>query len=222
MKVTTDACLFGAWMSRELSHLNHEITNALDIGSGTGLLSLMLAQQHSCHIDAIEIDQSAYEQSVMNIKESLWAHRLNVRHISMHSFVPVKTYDFIFSNPPFYERDLRSPDGRKNHAMHDTGLSVSDIIEFMDIHLASDGVAALLMPARRKEDVLRILTEKSFKICKITSVCNSMNHPELRIMFFFSKNKTASVCHEKILIKSDNGEYSSEFKELLKTYYLYF
>src|SRR5437016_546981 len=118
LKVSTDSCIFGAWVaekSRELRFVDpstgsgRTIPAALDIGAGTGLLMLMLAQQWNGAIDGIEIDKSAYEQALENIQASPWGNRLHLFNGDITSFALPGVYDLIISNPPFYEGDLISP-----------------------------------------------------------------------------------------------------------------
>ena len=100
MKVCTDACLFGAWIASEIA--GNKIKSVLDIGAGTGLLSLMIAQGSDAHIDAVEIDNEAFLQAVENFKSSPWKDRLYARHCAIQVYDPGHRYDLIVSNPPFY------------------------------------------------------------------------------------------------------------------------
>src|SRR5947208_1018891 len=110
MKVCTDACIFGAWMARK----NLSAKNILDIGSGTGLLILMLAQQHNIRIEGIEIDGQCFRQLKQNIEQSKWANRITVHHGDVRNFVANVKFDFIISNPPFHENNLTTPSHTSN------------------------------------------------------------------------------------------------------------
>ena len=112
MKVCTDACMLGAWTAGKLG--GSGINNILDIGCGTGLLSLMLSQKINASIDAVEIDADAAKQAGENISASPWAANIRVIHTSLQEFMPKKKYDLIICNPPFYENDLRSEHENKN------------------------------------------------------------------------------------------------------------
>ena len=105
MKVTTDSCLFGAWMARELQQLSG-IQDIWDIGTGSGLLSLMVAQKNNVVIDAIEIDPAAAAQASENSSASPWSENIRIIHEDVRTADPGKKYDVIISNPPFYEREL--------------------------------------------------------------------------------------------------------------------
>ena len=131
MKICTDACLFGAWLAAK----NDNGLKMLDIGSGTGLLSLMLAQKTTAAIDAVEIDEAAYTQTVENFAVSPWKDRLQVFHRSIQEYTAAfireasTPYDLIFSNPPFFENHLKSSDPKRNLALHRETLNVADILD---------------------------------------------------------------------------------------------
>ena len=110
MKVCTDACIFGAWAAGKLKESSISVRHILDIGCGTGLLSLMLAQNTNADIDAVEINTDAASQAKENILQSPGINKIKVINASILEFVPEKNYDFIICNPPFYEDDLKSPD----------------------------------------------------------------------------------------------------------------
>ncbi|HEX5652644.1 MAG TPA: methyltransferase, partial [Chitinophagaceae bacterium] len=112
MKVTTDACLFGAWVTEQILNADKltpitEARKILDIGTGSGLLALMLAQQTAHSIDALEIDQQAFEQARENIQASSWPDSIAMIHADARTFQPEFHYDIIISNPPFYEKELK-------------------------------------------------------------------------------------------------------------------
>jgi tRNA1Val (adenine37-N6)-methyltransferase len=123
MKVTTDACLFGAWVAKEVGGQKSEVETILDIGTGTGLLSLMLAQKTNATIDSVEIDEAAAEQAQENANASLWKDRIFVMpgDAKDMAYTFCKNFDIIISNPPFYENELTSSDHQKNLAHHHRG-----------------------------------------------------------------------------------------------------
>src|SRR5690242_4780052 len=116
MKVCTDASLFGAWLASKLENSLLKRESILDIGTGTGLLSLMLAQSTSSLIDALEIDNDAFEQAKENVEASDWKHRIQLFHKDARIFQPIKKYDLVISNPPFFEKDLTSLEEKKNRS----------------------------------------------------------------------------------------------------------
>ena len=157
MKVTTDACLFGAWCAREIQKslvqlIKRDVPGPgvqkkltlLDIGTGTGLLSLMIAQKNKILIDAVEIEKEAAEQAEKNAAASPWVNQLEVFHQDIISFKNDQ-YDFIVSNPPFYENELASPQQKKNIAHHSHLLTTAQLTEQIKYKLAPNGIFFLFV-----------------------------------------------------------------------------
>src|SRR4051812_5902465 len=144
MKVCTDACLFGAWISEEVKSKNSKVKSVLDIGTGTGLLSLMFAQKNlQSIIDAVEIDEAAAQQARENFEASPWKERLQIYSTSIKLFISEKKYDLIISNPPFFENDLKSDDSKRNLALHSSQLSLEELLDAITKHLKEDGLFAV-------------------------------------------------------------------------------
>lgn len=219
MKVTTDACLFGALVAEKIRKSTFKINTVLDIGTGTGLLSLMLAQKTNAKIDAVEIDQAAAEQARQNFLSSSWKERLTVLQGDVLEFVPSEQYDLVISNPPFYESDLRSPDKRKNSAKHDDTLTMAELITFAEKQLSDEGWLALLIPFHRTGEVIELAAESGLYPISITTAFQTPRHQAFRSILIFSRNKRP-VKETDLLIKDETGDYSERFKELLGDYYL--
>jgi tRNA1Val (adenine37-N6)-methyltransferase len=220
MKVCTDSCLFGAWMAEWLE-TRHDIKNMLDIGAGTGLLSLMLAQQGECKIDAIEIDSEAASQAKQNVDQSDFFGNVNVIHVSLQAYLPKEKYDFIFSNPPFFENDLKSMHAGKNAAKHDTQMNLNELFEFYSSCLTEDGFGAILMPFHRKQQTINILNENGLHLHQWVDVRQTNDHGYFRSILLFSKSRADETQTEEISIKNELGRYSDRFIYLLKDYYLH-
>lgn len=218
MKVCTDACLFGAWGAKKLQENKFQGTRLLDIGTGTGLLALMLAQQFSGDIDAIEIDAAAAQQATENVNASPWNKRIQVHHMPL-SDLNKAGYHFIISNPPFYEQDLKSSHEQRNLALHDTGLTIEELWKHVSKTIHPDGLFAVLLPYHRFEDCLRYATGHAFFLHEKVLVHQTEKHAPFRVMLLFGREKMEPVNHS-ILIKKE-GAYSVEFVDLLKDYYLY-
>jgi tRNA1Val (adenine37-N6)-methyltransferase len=152
MKVCTDACLFGAWVADKLNKKEINPKKIFDIGCGTGLLSLMLAQKTSVNIDAIEIDAEAFLQATENVAISPWKDRVNIFHGPLNQFAVHEKYDFIICNPPFYENQLKSDNEGRNAAMHSTTLSFLELTNAIKNNLSNTGQAAVLIPFTRVAD----------------------------------------------------------------------
>ena len=221
MKVCTDACLFGGWMGEAINNYKNKIHNSLDIGCGTGLLSLMLAQNCNTFIDAIEIDKDAAEQAKENTSATPWRDSIKIHNESLQAFIPEKKYDFIFSNPPFYEADLKSVDAAKNAAKHDSTLTLNELIEFISMHLNETGLAAILLPYHRSIYFEELLASHSMNIVEKVSVKQSPKHNHFRSMFLFSKSNANQTIIKELTIHDEERNYTDDFKTLLKDYYLH-
>jgi tRNA1Val (adenine37-N6)-methyltransferase len=218
MKVCTDACLFGAYMASELPLL--PVNTILDIGAGTGLLSLMLAQKTKALIDAVEIDNAAFEQAKENIATSSWKEKINIYHADIFKFKTGKTYDHIISNPPFFEDDLRSNDEQKNLAKHDSSLTLDKLIKTIDQLLDADGSFSILLPFHRTIYFEEATVKLNFHPAKKILVKQTPIHNYFRSICIFSRKPGTSI-QKEIIIKNETGNYSEGFINLLKDYYLY-
>jgi tRNA1Val (adenine37-N6)-methyltransferase len=222
MKVTTDACLFGAWTGNELKNKNAKSKSVLDIGTGTGLLPMMIAQQNeSLSIDAIEIDKEAFEQAGENVNFTKWQTSINILHGDARNFSFTKKYDAIISNPPFYENELNSDNAKKNTAHHSSELSFNDLMILINNYLAPSGCFYLLLPFKREKEIKQLLKKHELFISKEVCVRQSTKHDFFRIMIAGTKNKDNETGKEEISIRDDKEEYTDQFIRLLKEYYLY-
>ena len=219
MKVCTDACLFGAWVADRIRVSSHSPAHILDIGTGTGLLSLMLAQVSDAHIDAIEIDAGAAADARENFQSSPWHERLHLVEAAVETFKSDHTYDLIISNPPFYEQDLRSPDHAVNAARHDSTLTLDVLADCIDRLLAPAGLIAILLPYTREAAWLDIMQQHSFSPVNITRVRQTPRHGYFRSMFILQRGDVEVETNE-IIIRQELNQYSPEFSRLLDPYYL--
>jgi len=226
MKVTTDSCLFGAWVAEEVRSktpiaIGSEVRSILDIGSGTGLLSLMLAQKNNSHIYAIEIDDDAFRQASENIAASPWKERINIFHGDIKDFSPPAKYDIIISNPPFYENEWQSANSNRNTAHHSSKLLMEDLLNIISAILKPGGRFYLLLPYKRHEEIMELLSQKKISVTQKILVRQSGEHGFFRLMTEGGFEKSANTITSEIAIKNKNNEYSEEFTTLLKDYYLY-
>ncbi len=224
MKVCTDACIFGAWVADKIKNEALPIKNVLDIGTGTGLLSLMVAQKNATAIiDAVEIDKDAAQQAKENFETSPWKERLTIYNTSIQEFnLSNHTYyDIIISNPPFFENDLKSNDAKRNIALHSKNLNMEELFQYASYHTNDKGFFAILVPHHRCNHVEQIAANTMFYLNQKVVVKQTANHNYFRSMLFFSKQKT-TFNTSKITIHNENRVYSPNFIELLKDYYLNF
>jgi tRNA1Val (adenine37-N6)-methyltransferase len=235
MKVCTDACLFGAWVAKQPSlETAHSI---VDIGTGTGLLSLILAQvthKNNTKITAVEIESQAAAEASSNFSISKWSDRLNLVNDSIQDYTAnlmaaadeKKLFDIIITNPPFYAGDLKSPDKNKNKAAHSTELSWTSLVENSSSLLKEEGHFFVLVPTLRAYSMQKLAEANHLYLAEEVLVYNDAKHLPFRSFLHFQKNsntpdKGNSVLRNKIVIKNADNTYSTAFTELLKDYYLH-
>lgn len=220
LKVSTDSCLFGAWIADKVESEKLKVESALDIGAGSGLLMLMLAQKCDTKIDGIEIDQPSYEQAKENTESSIWKERLQLFHADAKQFSFSKNYDLILSNPPFYEGDLKSDVAHRNVAMHDAGLKLNELLKVVDANLTDDGMFTVLLPYQRAAYMVALAETSNLYLQLHVQVKQTVEHGFFRSMLLFSRTKTKPIV-EELAIKDESNQYTNEFIGLLKDYYLY-
>ena len=221
MKVCTDACLFGAWTTSNIIIKELPSSNILDIGAGTGLLSLMLAQQlKKSIIRAVEVDTAAVRQASENFAASPWRDQLKVFNTSIQSFSPAQQYDFIITNPPFFQNNLASPNAQRNVALHGHQLSLEELVAAIQMHLSAKGHFAVLLPYHRTPLFETLALSVGFYLHQKTLVQQTSTHSFFRSMLLFGREQ--KTCEQMtIIIKDVRGDYTDAFVSLLKDYYLY-
>ena len=229
MKVTTDACLFGAWVAEEVRSrdpiaIGSGVRSSLDIGTGTGLLSLMLAQKNpKVEIIAVEIDEGARKQAKENINSSPWKNRVDVFEGDVKDQNFPEKFDLIISNPPFYQNEIRSETDSKNTAHHSENLTLKELLEIIKNNLSKTGSFFLLFPYKRNEEIKKLLKDHELSISKILFVRQSVKHDYFRIMLKgkLSDQENMETEFNEMSIWDDSQQYTDEFKQLLKDYYLH-
>jgi tRNA1Val (adenine37-N6)-methyltransferase len=222
MKVCTDACLFGAWAAADPTL--QTAGQILDIGAGTGLLSLMLAQQTTARITAIEIEEGAYQQTKSNFELSSWKNRMEVVHSSIQDYASRQqdaVFDCIITNPPFYEGDLQSPNISKNLASHSIALPWDALAKAAGQLLKTNGAWFVLVPTLRAYTMQKLASNYGMQLAQEFLMYNDAKHLPIRAMLKFVKQTEAAVERSKIIIKNADQSYSPAFTSLLKDYYLH-
>jgi len=224
MKVCTDACLFGAWAIQK--EALQKAGSVLDIGTGTGLLSLMVAQKNDHGtITAVEIEPNAAKEAHSNFTLSPWKQQLNVINSSIQDFALTKVqFDCIISNPPFFETDLPSPDTNKNLAAHSVALPWEEFAQVVSRLLSIDGFFFVIIPSLRAYTMQKNMEANGLQLIEETTVYNKEKQLPFRTFLLFKKEseKSTSIIRNTIFIKEPNNEYTDLFKSLLKDYYLQF
>lgn len=218
MKVGTDSVLLGAWCP-----LDNKPHTVLDIGAGTGILSLMLAQRSDAYqIDAIEIDENAYEQCVSNFENSPWADRLFCFHAGLDEFVdePEDEYDIIISNPPFYSEDYKTADAQRDLARFQEAMPFEDLVEAADLLLSENGIFAVIIPFKEEERFMDLCAEVELFPIKVTRVKGSPTTPIVRSLLAFKRYELSVLEADELVVEITRHEYTDEYIELTKDFYL--
>jgi tRNA1Val (adenine37-N6)-methyltransferase len=215
MKVGTDGVLLGAWVKTD------GVNKILDIGTGTGLIALMLAQRSMATIDALEIDPVAAKQAAENVKNSPWNNRIHVICGSFQNFSKENhKYDLIVCNPPFFRNSLRAPDLQRTIARHNDNLMIGELINGVKKILAPEGKFFIIWPYSDYNLVEKVSSGSGLYANKIVRILPSPGKSIKRVMVEFSFVNLYP--EESILVIEKNGRhsYSEEYINLTKEYYL--
>ncbi|MCX6232482.1 MAG: methyltransferase [Bacteroidetes bacterium] len=217
MKVGTDAVLLGAW-----SNINN-VNNILDIGTGSGIIALMLAQRSDALIDAIEIDESSARQAIDNFSLSPWKERMRVLQTSFlkYSTTCTKKYDLFVSNPPYFHNSLKSQESNRNLARHNDELPFEDLVSGIAGLLNESGKACIILPVN-ESNTLKETALKHGLYCNFqTEVVSKAGHRPNRLLMEFSKQKRETIISSICIMNADLN-YTEDFKSLTKDFYLDF
>lgn len=218
MKIGTDGVLLGAWCPIE-----NNPNTILDIGSGTGILSLMLAQRTNAEqIDAIEIEENAYEQSVENFENSPWSDRLFCFHAELNEFIdePEDEYDLIISNPPFYSENFKSENPERDLARFEDAMPFEDLVEAADLLLSENGIFAVIIPFKEEERFFKLCEDVDLFPIKVTRIRGNSKTPIIRSLLAFKRFELPVLIADEITIEINRHEYTEEYIELTKDFYL--
>tara|TARA_B110000003_G_scaffold259334_1_gene279217 strand:+ start:1242 stop:1910 length:669 start_codon:yes stop_codon:yes gene_type:complete len=220
MKVGTDGVLLGAWCSLKTSP-----NKILDIGSGTGLIALMMAQRsNAMTIDAVEIDGNAYEQTIENFEKSDWRDRLFCYHSSFQDFVfelkeDDEKYDLIVSNPPFYTDAFQTNDSARNKARFLSALPFQKLLSGAADLLSSSGRLAVIIPCKEEINFISIASKFQLFLVRICRVKGSHTSDEKRSLLEFSF-KEKKIEKQTLVIETSRHQYTKQYIDLVKDFYL--
>ncbi len=218
MKVGTDGVLLGAW-----AEVN-SCRTILDVGTGTGLIALMLAQRSNARIDAIEIDQDAFLQAKDNVASSPFDDRIHIYNKAFDDFVKfgtLHTYDLIVSNPPYFIRSLVSTDNKRNAARHSDSLSFYNIVNQGRKLLTPDGRIALILPYDQLKELTTHIKQNQMHLVRQTTIYSRPNTLPKRFLIEISF-KTADVfISDDLIIEQSRHVYTDPYRDLTKNFYLF-
>ena len=219
MKVGTDAVLLGAWVK------TYGVRRVLDIGTGTGVIALMLAQKSGAEIEAIDIDAEAAEEAAFNVSQSPWKERVHVMHQSLQEFQnsTEHRYELIVSNPPYFVDSLPAGDAPRTAARHAVYLPYEELIRGAAQLLSKEGKFCVILPAKEGIAFQELAGRYGLFITRLTKVKTTPDKPEKRLLMQFSATAKAQVSESTLIIEQDGRhKYTDEYKELTKDYYLNF
>jgi tRNA1Val (adenine37-N6)-methyltransferase len=215
MKVTTDACLQGAW-----TPIIPEVKRVLDAGTGTGLLSLMIRQRAvDAKIDALEIDEEAYKLAWQNINATTFAGSIQVIHGDVRTLLETLTYDLIICNPPFFDKSLLGPNNKRNAVRHTLTFSYTDICNMICKHLSFNGYASVLLPYQELGTWNELLKDSRLYLNRILLIRPRAGKEINRFIALCSKQESGLQEEELVIYNADNS-YTQNAINLLKPYYL--
>ena len=218
MKVGTDAVLLGAWCP-----IDNNPKTILDIGTGTGILALMLAQRTTAaQIDALDIDENAFEQATENFDNSDYFDRLYCFHAGLDEFVdnPEDEYDIIISNPPFYSEDFKSDNSSRNQARFQDAMPFQELIEAVDLLLSENGIFTVIIPFKEEQNFIAIANDFELYPIKITRVRGLESTPIIRSLLAFKRFEMPVLVANELIIEIARHQYTEEYIELTKDFYL--
>ncbi|MDG3582661.1 tRNA1(Val) (adenine(37)-N6)-methyltransferase [Galbibacter pacificus] len=218
MKVGTDGVLLGAWAS-----LERQPFSVLDIGAGTGLLSLMMAQRSTAElIDAIEIDDNAYEQCTENFEASAWNDRLFCYHAGFDEFVDEidDKYDLIISNPPFYSEAVTSGSMQRDVARNNFSLPFDELMKGVAKLLDPKGTFNVVVPYKEEANFREIASKYKLFPSRITHVKGNVAAETKRSLLEFTFSKLPNCVKDELVIEHARHEYTADYVQLTKDFYL--
>lgn len=215
MKTGTDAILLGVWTDVS------DVTETLDIGCGSGIISLFIAARSNANITAIEIDGESVEESGSNFASSNFAHRMNVLNTDFVSYSDssVSKFDLIVSNPPFFTDDLHSPDERKTKARHTDSLTFSQLCSGVSQLLIMDGRFTVVLPYSQYDEFCAIARENNLFVFKELLIFPRRGTQPNRVNIEFRKEKTAAIKKEFFIIREENNKFTDQYRVTLGEYY---
>jgi tRNA1Val (adenine37-N6)-methyltransferase len=218
MKIGTDGVLLGSW-----TPLANNPFSILDIGTGTGIIALMLSQRSNAQqIDALEIDEDAYEQAVDNFENSPWSDRLFCFHAGLDEFIeePEDEYDLIVSNPPFYTEDYKTENDQRDLARFADAMPFEDLVKAADLLLSENGILAVIIPYKEEDNFIALAKEYELYPTKITRVKGTPTTEIKRSLLAFSRNENTIILTDELIIETARHVYTPEYIKLTKDFYL--
>jgi len=218
MKIGTDGILIGAWVN---------VSNkfrALDIGSGTGIITIMLCQRNlNLVLDSVELSPSAIIDAKINIESCNWSNRIKLFHQDLKDFHPHSNYDLIVSNPPYFKESLEPLNSERSKARHQNDLKLEDILKFSKQNLSKDGSLNIILPFEQKKEAKEFAIKYGLSSIRECAVYPKPDKAPHRILLEFSSNKNKQLIKEALVIEeAGRHNYSEDYKKLTREFYTIF
>ena len=217
MKIGTDGILLGAWV--KANNKKH----GLDIGTGTGVIAIMQCQKNdTINMDAIDISKNAIADAEINFKNCPWKNRLSLGHKDLNKFQPIKKYDFIVSNPPYFKDSLKPENSERTKARHSASLDLIDIFNFCKTYLSKKGTLNLILPHDQANSCKIIAKQFNFHTSRECLVYPKPNKNPHRVLFEFQEENVPFQAEEIIIEDNGRHQYSKYYKKLTRDFYTIF
>lgn len=214
MKVGTDGCLLGAWFDAG------GCQRILDIGAGTGLISIMAAQRFNATVTGIEIDTTAATKAMENVKNSPWSDRVEIINTALQDYKPGVLFDCIVSNPPYFSNSLKCDNEQRTLARHTDSLSPALFFSCAKELLTADGRVSLILPCDTMNEWTDEATFKGFSLHRVTHIHTTPRKAAKRAMIELRQKACCTPLDEKLILEESPGKYSNEACKLLRDFYL--
>ncbi len=216
MKVGTDGVLLGAWVDAS------EASRILDVGTGSGLIALMLAQRFPAQVLAIDLDQPSFEQAIENVNESPWSDRIEVQCISFADFAlgGAEGVEHIVSNPPFFTRSLEAPDSRRHRARHNDTLTPLDLLVHSERLLGESGFLSVIYPVEEANVLVRMAKGRGWSVARRCEVSPKPGKPVRRVLLTLSLDPTEEEYTQMMVETEERHVHSPEYAALTHDFYL--
>ncbi len=218
MKIGTDGVLLGAWCP-----IDNNPKIILDIGTGTGIIALMLAQRtDAIQIDAIEIEENAFEQATDNFENSIWADRITCYHAGLDELVdePDDEYDLIVCNPPFYSEDFKTGDERRDAARFQDAMPFEELVDSAHLLLSENGIFAVIIPFKEEDKFIDLCANRELFPINVTRVKGNLTSEIKRSLLAFKRYELPILTTSQLVIEVNRNEFTVDYINLTKDFYL--
>ncbi|MFA9290320.1 MAG: tRNA1(Val) (adenine(37)-N6)-methyltransferase [Solirubrobacteraceae bacterium] len=218
MKIGTDGVLLGAWCP-----IDNNPKIILDIGTGTGIIALMLAQRtDAIQIDAIEIEENAFEQATDNFENSIWADRITCYHAGLDELVdePDDEYDLIVCNPPFYSEDFKTGDERRDAARFQDAMPFEELVDAAHLLLSENGIFAVIIPFKEEDKFIDLCANCELFPINVTRVKGNLTSEIKRSLLAFKRYELPILTTSQLVIEVNRNEFTVDYINLTKDFYL--